>query len=881
MKRKQLLAILAAVNANRIKLGYEPIAYTHDSSVAVLNGILKSTWLTIRNTATIPDYKGGDYDSEMTIHGQIGTDYYGDQGYSAKQFQDELHPLAGKRVLVNIHSPGGNVWDAFAISECIRNHGNCDTKVLGLAASSGDVIFQAGAKRIMPKTAFRMGHNPSALFIAAGNAKELTAQKGEFDKTISRLEKHGDTLAKMYSDCNSQDRSVEECRADMDAEEFMDGDESLEKGYCDCLTDEMPITDALDMSGLKKIPATVQNIFNALPQQGTSKTNPAKTAITTENTVNKKDKIALLNSWGVNLPQGITEATVTDAWLDETLAKGKPAPANALRESNLRILAAWNVTPPQNATDAELTTLVMAGKPAAGVPAVLNAETQQILNDLKAQRDVARRENLRNQILAFTGSDGGNRIGLNDVDGWTDLAVAQPDAATGNPIVNKLKNLPTKDIGIPSIGNIEFGDRADVRELAKGVSNLMGPRNAMLAGRASTADERLRKDLSISSTLIGKNVRKQITAITGDRGNHLYRGGYFNQQRAEIIGGWLESMTIMDDQQNGPYGTVTVSSDLQRQVIMSESMRAFRRRLAPLDSFAHTWNSVPLQGKDEIDVPYYPLFTTASQRFISPGAAGAAAGTTGYLFAAGTDVTQRRQIIVGGVGQAVKIPGQDRAYQAMTLSAYLLRRQPWVDIQRLAVMRTEQLAFDILNDIITAWVLRANFGNGYAYAPSAFDDSAVAALQGVANKADWPEAMRNLVIGTDYYTNLASSPYVKAFLNIGDTNTIREGRIGGLYGFEDTIGNPRIPVTADGNLVGWISYPSAILTATSPILPAPGEMKLMVSYDLIVDDQSGHTFEYKYWGEPWNSADREIVESNYGSGLGEQAALKRVVANGN
>lgn len=876
MNRKQILAALEKINANLVKLGFEPVAFAHDSSVAVLNGVLKSTWLTVQNTASIPEYKGGDYDSEMTIHGQIGTDYYGDQGYSAQQFQDELKPLADKKVLVNIHSPGGNVWDAFAISECIRNHGNCDTKVLGLAASSGDVIFQAGARRIMPKTAFRMGHNPSALFIAAGNAKELTAQKGEFDKTISRLEKHGNTLAKMYADCNSQDRTLEECRADMDAEEFMDGDESLEKGYCDTCTDEMPVTDSLDLSGLKKVPATIQNTFNALPQQGTSKTKPADPANNTENKVKKTDKIALLNLWGVNLPQGITAETVTDAWLDEMLAKGKPV-VNTARASNLRILAAWGVTPKETATEEEITNLVMAGKPGSG----LSAEDKQVMNDLKAQRDSTRRENLRTQILALAGTDGGMRIPLNSVDTWTDRAFNTPDKDGVNPIVADLKKLEAKPVGIPSIGNLQFGDKADIREISKGIENFLAPRNAMLEGRASTADERLRKDLSAGSTQCSRTVRKQVDAITADKGNHLYRGGFFNQQRAEIISGWLDSMNIMDDAQNGPYGSVTVGANLQRQVIFSESMRGFRRRLAPLNSFAHNWNSVPLQGNDQIVVPYYPLFTTASQRFVAPGTAGAAAGTTGYVFAAGVDQAQDKIITVGGLGPVNKIAGQDRAYQALTLSAYLLRRQPWVDIQRLAVMRTEQLAFDILNDIITAWVLRANFGNGYAYAPSAFDDTAVAALQGVANKADWPEAMRNLVIGTDYYTTLASSPYVKAYLNIGDTNTIREGRIGGLYGFEDTIGNPRIPVTADGNLVGWIAYPSAVLAATSPILPAPGEMKLMVSYDLVVDDQTGQTFEYKYWGEPWNSADREIVECNYGSGLGELAALKRLVANGN
>ena len=847
MNRKTIIAALQAVNANRAKLGLEAIAFAHDASTAVLNGLLKRSWLSVRNAAD-DGFSAPGYDAELTIHGQIGTDYYGDQGYSAKQYQDELKPLAGKKVLLNIHSPGGNVWDAFAMAEMNRAHGGVDTKVLGLAASSGDVLLQSGKTRYMPKMAMRMAHNPSALFIAHGNADELEAQKAEFDKTIGRLKKHGDTLANMYANRNSEGRTVDEIKADMGAEEFMDGDESLEKGYCDCLTDDMPVTDALDLSHLKKVPAQIQNKFNALPPQGTSNhqtPNPAKPADHPD-TKMRKQLEALLNQWQVPFTDKMTD--------DEIVAlvqKGKPAsPASAA--------------------------------PAAAAPApVLDDATKQIIADLKIQRDNTRQENLRTQILALASSVGGMKIPLNSVEAWVNRAFAATEDANGvNPVVNDLKALEAKPVGVPSISAIVVGDSQDPKEIGKVITAALAPRNAMLSKAITIANRQFREELSLGAKKCNKVVNKVVDAITAKIPENPPNQTFYNKQRATVIAEYLDS-PIMNDTQNGPYGSVTVSSDLQRQVIMSEAMRAFKRRLYPLMSFAHNFNSVPLQGKDEIDVPYYPLFTTQSQRFIAPGAAGAAAGTTGYQFS-GTDQEFRKQILVGGAGQNTKIAGQDRAYQALTLSSYLLRRQPWVDVIRLAVMRAEQLALDILNDIFTAWVLKANFGNAvWSGLPAGFDDTTVAFLQGVAEKADWPEAMRNLVIGTDYYTNLASSPYVKAFLNIGDTNTIREGKIGGLYGFEDTIGSPRIPATSDGNLIGFISYPSAVLVATSPILPAPGVLKLLVNYDLVVDEDTGLAFEYKYWGDLNADSDREIIESNYGSGLGELAALKRLVANGN
>lgn len=878
MNRKRIIEALNIVNSSRVKLGLDAIAFAHDASTAVLNGLLKRSWLSVRNAAD-DGFAATGYDCELTIHGQIGTDYYGDQGYSAKQYQDELKPMAGKKVLLNIHSPGGNVWDAFAMAEMNRAHGGVDTKVLGLAASSGDVLLQSGKTRYMPKMAMRMAHNPSALFIAHGNADELEAQKAEFDKTIGRLKKHGDTLANMYANRNSEGRTVDEIKADMGAEEFMDGDESLEKGYCDCLTDDMPVTDALDLSHLKKVPSQIQNKFTALPTQG-ERNQPTNQQQDT--TVNKKQKIALLNQWGVKLPAGITEETVTDAWLDEELGKGKPA-AKISRDQNVALLNSWGVKFEATAKDDEIENLVATGKPKATASAgnVVDFDNHPEVKRMKALNDQNRKENLRTQILALASSEGGMKIPLNSVDKWVDRAFAASEDANGiNPVVNDLKALEAKPVGVPSISAIVVGDTQDPKEISKAVTAALAPRNAMLSKAITVANRQFREELGLGAKKINKIVNKVIDVITAKIPENPPGQTFYNKQRATVIAEYLDS-PIMNDAQQGPYGSVTVSSDLQRQVIMSEAMRAFKRRLYPLMSFAHNFNSVPLQGKDEIDVPYYPLFTTQSQRFIAPGAAGAAAGTTGYQFS-GTDQEFRKQILVGGAGQNAKIAGQDRAYQALTLSSYLLRRQPWVDVIRLAVMRAEQLALDILNDIFTAWVLKANFGNAvWSGLPAAFDDTTVAFLQGVAEKADWPEAMRNLVIGTDYYTNLASSPYVKAFLNIGDTNTIREGKIGGLYGFEDTIGSPRIPATTDGNLVGFISYPSAVLVATSPILPAPGVMKLLVNYDLVVDEDTGLAFEYKYWGDLNADSDREIIESNYGSGLGELAALKRLVANGN
>ena len=340
------------------------------------------------------------------------------------------------------------------------------------------------------------------------------------------------------------------------------------------------------------------------------------------------------------------------------------------------------------------------------------------------------------------------------------------------------------------------------------------------------------------------------------------------EARYKAIGAWLDSMPVQNT--TTTYSGVQVDSNLQRQVIFSEAMRAFRRKLVPLSAFAHKWESVPLEGTDVVVVPYYPLFTTASQVMT----------TSGYLFG-GTDVASQKNITVGGVPTDTRTAGRARAYQALTYSGYLMRRQPWVDILKLVVMRTEQLAIDVLNDVITANVLPSNFGNAvWSGAATAFDDTTVAALAGVASKAQWPEAMRSLVLGTDYWVNLISAPYLKQYLSSGTTDVLQEGKISRIYKFGEVIENALLPATSTNNLIGWISYPSAVGVATANILPPPGVMKLLVNYDQVTDDQIGLSFAYRYWGVPQADQDLEVIEISYGSNALETAALKRLTNGG-
>jgi len=744
------------------------------------------------------DFDGDEGAPEIEVFGQIGESYFGDEkGVCVQDFKDALDAIPrNQSPTILIHSPGGNVWEAFGIHGMIKQRGNVTTRVVGIAASSADVIFQAGAKRIIPKLSMRMAHNPSSLCM--GDSADMRAE-------ADRLDKHADALAAMYSDRSGH--SVSECKSMMHDETWMSGEESKEEGYADELTDEPPVQNTLDLSRYRNVPVAITNRKPA-PQ----KPNKALTRII----MNRIEMIALLTTWGVPV-----QDSLTDDQIKKLVEAGRPA---------------QTTTQPA---------------PALDVNAQL-ASIQAQLAASNAARETERRARITNEVDVLIGED---RIPANQRQFAIDQSV-QNEAHLAF-----YRALPARPPGVnpvsPEITNVSDS----VPDLENAINRIRAPMDSMMRGNdmaARVSRQAISNASQQAGNLILRNSDKLLSAVCGCRRIETHSG-----TRYEAIGA-----PIMNDT---TYSGLTVSSNLQRQVIMSEAMRAFRRRLLTFTAFAHKFEQVPLEGNDTVIVPYYPLFTTTSQRFVA---------ANGYQYTS-TDQALSKSIVVGGSGAAVKTAGQDRAYQALTFSAYLIRRQPWVDILKLAVMRAEQLAIDIINDILTAWVLKANFGNAiWGGVPQAFDETSVAQIAAICRKSDWPDTGRNLVIGTDYWTNLVSSPYVKAFLNIGDTNVIREGRVGGLYGFEDTIENPRIPATADGNLIGFACYPSAILVATAPIMPAPGELKLMVSYDLITDPQIGLTFEYKYFGVPQQSADYEIIECNYGSGLGELAALKRLVSSG-
>lgn len=97
------------------------------------------------------------------------------------------------KLVVHVHSPGGDVWEGFAIHDAlVRTGKEIETVIEGLCASIATVIALSGDRRLMTQHSEFMIHNPWTFGI--GDSEDLKKQSDELAKTESKLaefyEKH-------------------------------------------------------------------------------------------------------------------------------------------------------------------------------------------------------------------------------------------------------------------------------------------------------------------------------------------------------------------------------------------------------------------------------------------------------------------------------------------------------------------------------------------------------------------------------------------------------------------------------------------------------------------------------------------------------------------
>jgi len=112
-------------------------------------------------------------------------------GISAQSFINELEEITADEIELHLNSPGGDVFDGFAIYQALLSHkATVEVQIDSLAASIASVIAMAGDIRQISTVGQMMIHD--AFGFAIGNAEDMR-------KTADLLDRLSDTIAEVYA----------------------------------------------------------------------------------------------------------------------------------------------------------------------------------------------------------------------------------------------------------------------------------------------------------------------------------------------------------------------------------------------------------------------------------------------------------------------------------------------------------------------------------------------------------------------------------------------------------------------------------------------------------------------------------------------------------
>lgn len=171
-----------------------------------------------------PAIKASDEnDNTIGIYDPIGYDYWDDSGVTAKRISAALRSLDGADVVVNINSPGGDVFEGLAIYNLLREYkGHVTVRVLGVAASAASFIAMAADEIQIARAGFFMIHNAWT---------GVWGDRNDLRETAEFLEQIDDTIADIYHVRSGL--SMDELKADMDKERWINGRDAIDSGFAD------------------------------------------------------------------------------------------------------------------------------------------------------------------------------------------------------------------------------------------------------------------------------------------------------------------------------------------------------------------------------------------------------------------------------------------------------------------------------------------------------------------------------------------------------------------------------------------------------------------------------------------------------------------------
>lgn len=190
--------------------------------------------------------------AEISIYSDIGA-----FGVTAADFRKSLDAIGDARQIdLFISSDGGDIATGFAIYNMLERHkARKHVTIDGLAASMASVIAMVGDEIVMPANSMLMIHNPFGA-IAGGSEQILS-----FGKALESMRAN---IIGAYAKRTGLDR--DRIAAMMDAETWLDADESVALGFADSVAPAQQMAAQFDVARFRNVPATFGRAAKAKPK---------------------------------------------------------------------------------------------------------------------------------------------------------------------------------------------------------------------------------------------------------------------------------------------------------------------------------------------------------------------------------------------------------------------------------------------------------------------------------------------------------------------------------------------------------------------------------------------------------------------------------------
>jgi ATP-dependent protease ClpP protease subunit len=163
--------------------------------------------------------------------------------------------------IVHIHSPGGDVFEGYAIYNAIKNTGkNITVQIEGVCASIATLIAAAGSKIIMNSKSQFMVHNPKITSVS-GDHKDLRNVAAQLERIKTQL---------IESWLGRTSLSVEQLSQMYDNETWLTPEQAKDLGFVDEVQEVLKAVASADfkyykhMEDKKTILTSIRKLFNQL-----------------------------------------------------------------------------------------------------------------------------------------------------------------------------------------------------------------------------------------------------------------------------------------------------------------------------------------------------------------------------------------------------------------------------------------------------------------------------------------------------------------------------------------------------------------------------------------------------------------------------------------